>query len=643
MIATCGLWLAKLELSRTLPTNKALPDHGHAYYLAREFVDQVALPDSGILLRLVSDDMQNNSKSNLILTEDGIPLGPAHASHANIRAAGDGRYSHWDGALYFSASDNSDVRTNGRVYQFRALLTVQRWVEDSTAIAIVIGLCSLPILIVGSKKRSAGSTILGVALIGGATLTAGNLFIALAALGFLAAVGGAISMGREPSFGRTRAKLEKSEKSEIAPSKSELARSKSEKTARTMRHPIVLLASVALAAAGLAAMINLSGVAFVFGAGLVVCGLLVLLNAAVGWTHESLGQRLQSSWMVDAVVVVVSITVAVACVEAYLARAESGATTKARDVPLSAEAAAAMAARQGVMTMPKEWERRVVQVPGAAHAYYWHDVLHVFDENNFRRAAPFPPKQQGVMRIMIIGDSMTYGTGVEQKWTFPSTLQTMLEPEYRVEVIPLGNEGAQTEDILKNLRRFLPRLAPDLVIYAVCQNDFLNSGEGQVQGNNYEFPIPKSWKTFLNKRTRVTRYLEDGYDTFLRRLRLRLDFYQDILKDTQGYQQRFARDVKAMNDFVLANGLPPIMAMVLDQFPNLNGPGYQTTLTAEKYLRAGGINVIDTGLYYQRYDKRVMMVSRWEGHPNEEAHAIFAAMLRAGLQQQPILASYRKQ
>ena len=336
IIATCGLWLAKLELSRTLPTNKALPDHGHAYYLAREFVDPVPLPDSGILLQLVSDDSQNYSKSNLILTENGIPLGPAHAPLANIRAAGDGRYSHWDGALYFSASDNSDVRTNGRVYQFRALLTVQRWVEVSTAIAIVIGLCGLSILIVRSKMRSACSTILGVALIGGATLTAGNLFVALAALGSLAAVGGAISMGREPSFGRTR-EVEKSQKSEIAASKSQLARSKSEKTARTMRHPIVLLVFVALAAAGLAAVINLSGVGFVFGAGLMVCGLLVLLNAAVGWTGESLGQRLRSSWMVDAVVVVASITVAVAGIEAYLARAEFVATTKASPVAHSGE------------------------------------------------------------------------------------------------------------------------------------------------------------------------------------------------------------------------------------------------------------------------------------------------------------------
>jgi hypothetical protein len=54
--------------------------------------------------------------SALRLYEDGVALGPAHCSHAEIRAEGKGRFSHWGAALYFSTSDNSDPRTNGRRY-----------------------------------------------------------------------------------------------------------------------------------------------------------------------------------------------------------------------------------------------------------------------------------------------------------------------------------------------------------------------------------------------------------------------------------------------------------------------------------------------------------------------------------------------
>ncbi len=54
--------------------------------------------------------------SAITLFEDGLPLGPAHASHDDIRTLGKGRYSHWGEALYFSASDDTDPNTNGRVY-----------------------------------------------------------------------------------------------------------------------------------------------------------------------------------------------------------------------------------------------------------------------------------------------------------------------------------------------------------------------------------------------------------------------------------------------------------------------------------------------------------------------------------------------
>lgn len=57
--------------------------------------------------------------SRLVLCEDGVAIGPAHASHSDIRALGGGRYSHWSGWLYFSTPDNTDPRTNGRVYTYR--------------------------------------------------------------------------------------------------------------------------------------------------------------------------------------------------------------------------------------------------------------------------------------------------------------------------------------------------------------------------------------------------------------------------------------------------------------------------------------------------------------------------------------------
>jgi hypothetical protein len=63
-----------------------------------------------------SDSMDCPVESRLLLCEDGTPLGPAHALHADIETVGRGRYSHWNGALLFSTSDETDPNANGRTY-----------------------------------------------------------------------------------------------------------------------------------------------------------------------------------------------------------------------------------------------------------------------------------------------------------------------------------------------------------------------------------------------------------------------------------------------------------------------------------------------------------------------------------------------
>jgi hypothetical protein len=63
------------------------------------------------------DSLQNSSYSKLRLFENGVELGAAHTLHSTIRSKGGGRYRHWNNGLHFSASDNSDPRSNGRKYE----------------------------------------------------------------------------------------------------------------------------------------------------------------------------------------------------------------------------------------------------------------------------------------------------------------------------------------------------------------------------------------------------------------------------------------------------------------------------------------------------------------------------------------------
>lgn len=89
-----------------IPPDVMRPEIGFAYTAGMDFGEEGDRGTPG------ADDSQ------LLLFEDGRPLGPAHSLHAAIREQGGGRYSHWTReGLYFSTSDNSDPRTNGRTYE----------------------------------------------------------------------------------------------------------------------------------------------------------------------------------------------------------------------------------------------------------------------------------------------------------------------------------------------------------------------------------------------------------------------------------------------------------------------------------------------------------------------------------------------
>lgn len=89
----------------TLDKRTIVKDSGFAYYLERKFI-------------IPGDSESSPTSSTLKLYENGKELGPAHTSHKDIRLYGKGRFSHWGNSLYFSSSDNTDPRKNGRRYTF---------------------------------------------------------------------------------------------------------------------------------------------------------------------------------------------------------------------------------------------------------------------------------------------------------------------------------------------------------------------------------------------------------------------------------------------------------------------------------------------------------------------------------------------
>src|SRR5262249_41843768 len=139
--------------------------------------------------------------------------------------------------------------------------------------------------------------------------------------------------------------------------------------------------------------------------------------------------------------------------------------------------------RRSFLTMPDDWKRRTVEVPGSNPSYYWHGALHVHNADGMRHVGPFPPHRPGVFRVIVVGDSLTYGYGISEEATFTHLLNEWMSSDGRIEFLNLGVSGFQSEDIANAIDRMVPQLTPDLIIYGICENDFLPSGVGQYQFN----------------------------------------------------------------------------------------------------------------------------------------------------------------
>jgi hypothetical protein len=109
-IAFC--WINTPTFEKTINPQQISWNEGYAYTFP--------LPiNVGFPYFIVGDEGNESFRSDLELLENGIPLGPAHVQHNEIRAQGGGRFSLWHQTIYFSSTDGSDPRRNGPIYSVR--------------------------------------------------------------------------------------------------------------------------------------------------------------------------------------------------------------------------------------------------------------------------------------------------------------------------------------------------------------------------------------------------------------------------------------------------------------------------------------------------------------------------------------------
>jgi lysophospholipase L1-like esterase len=202
---------------------------------------------------------------------------------------------------------------------------------------------------------------------------------------------------------------------------------------------------------------------------------------------------------------------------------------------------------------------------------YQQDYELTYTTNSFglrdREFAPDPPP--GVVRILAVGDSWTFGLGVDLSETWPKQLERALaERGIKAEVINAGVSGYSTLTYSKVLRRFYDLYHPQLTVVMVCAND--PGGDIAVAAGNFGFAIkPQAGviKTFLKRRSALAMNLwitylalrtpKDGY-TFMNTLTLRPDSDPDLQRGYTLYQDALL----AMREFAHNKGMPLLLTAV---------------------------------------------------------------------------------
>lgn len=140
---------------------------------------------------------------------------------------------------------------------------------------------------------------------------------------------------------------------------------------------------------------------------------------------------------------------------------------------------------------------------------YWDFTVVSTNAQSFRADYPIGPKPAGTLRIVCLGDSVTFGYRVPPVWPnkpndynpewlpFPMLLEKELRnanPNRRIEVFPMAVPGYTTHQGLAWLRRDIEWLQPDVVIASFGWNDAsLSDVPDREAINTTWFPVTIRW------------------------------------------------------------------------------------------------------------------------------------------------------
>jgi len=271
------------------------------------------------------------------------------------------------------------------------------------------------------------------------------------------------------------------------------------------------------------------------------------------------------------------------------------------------------------------------------HWTWGHKVIN--NRFGFREKEFVVPKPTGLFRIMILGDSLTWGAGLAPEQRYSDLLEKLFTeavPQQPVEVLNFGFPGGPTvkeRDLLEELNE---EVEPDLIVVGFCVND------PQPRSENYS--VERARLHSLYSKIAVLRHvgLRKTYAYLINRLDhvfARMDAipsweealdrtYQRDSAEYQAFEEALS-DIKRISDQRRLS--PPVFALLISRIASDNpNPPYMTKWYAQTKAAAEqrGFVVVDpTSQFIAELTTQELPVNLKDGHPSAACNRIYAREL----------------
>jgi lysophospholipase L1-like esterase len=254
------------------------------------------------------------------------------------------------------------------------------------------------------------------------------------------------------------------------------------------------------------------------------------------------------------------------------------------------------------------------------------------------------PEEKGekVFRILAVGDSFTFGVGVNFDDSYPKKLERLLnyhgrEGEAVYQVLNLGHPRLSTPEEVQGLKRRLAQYRPDLVVLGYCLNDAEDWSDPEGVQRLRRQHLLEGYKPpaagvagFLHDHSALYRLVAGRMGNSLSFARQK-DYYRALYReDARGWR----RTREALSDLgrISAESRIPVVVMLFPLFSfGLSEQGYPFAEIHRRIAAAAAeadLSFLDLFHAYRNLNPlRLEAVPYQDPHPSAIGHAVAAERL----------------